>query len=97
MVLRHTEEMRRVGRGALMVGAAALGGVTVWYLTLFVLIRLQSGILFSSCPTSQPQLCNHGWQWVLPGAGIVGAVTGAIGALFLMRHQARSTPASVIR
>jgi hypothetical protein len=80
MFLRHTEEMRRVGPGALMVVGAVLGGVTAWYLTLFVLIRLQSGIPFSSCPTFRPQLCNHGWQWVLPSAGIVGAVAGAIGA-----------------
>ena len=80
-----------------MVVGAVLGGVTAWYLTLFVLIRLQSGILFSSCPTFRPQLCNHGWQWVLPSAGIVGAVAGAIGAFLLMRHQARSTPTSLIR
>ena len=49
----HTGHVRRVGRGVLVVGAAALGGISASVLTAYVFVFTgHAGVFLQSCASS---------------------------------------------
>ena len=73
---------------------AALCGIVAMVLTVVVTFLLNTPALLSTCSFSRPggsQVCTPmTWEWLVLGAGVVGAVAGGITTSLVFRHQARS-------
>jgi hypothetical protein len=69
-----------------------LGGITAMWITLWIIaLSGHMYILEGSCTISRHPLCTppNPWDWVLPFAGVVGALASSIGTSMLLRHRAR--------
>jgi hypothetical protein len=81
--------------GVIVVGVAVIGAFVAMAITLFVIITLLGHfwILGQACSVSPSgrQVCSprSPWIWAIPGAGVLGAAAGAIGASLISRNRVR--------
>ncbi|MGH7869466.1 MAG: hypothetical protein ACREP9_18000 [Candidatus Dormibacteraceae bacterium] len=89
------EQIGRVGRGVLVVGAALIGGFAAMMVTFLVIFVSGNtlAVLSQACSVSRPgrQVCPpNPWVWVFRCAVIVGAAAGIIWVSMFVRYRTRS-------
>jgi hypothetical protein len=86
-----------MGRHVLVIAVAVLGGITAAVLMLYIIgLTGHAHVLLGFCAASRPQVCSRPnlWEWLIPCAGVVGAIVAGAGTSMELRHWSRSLDSS---
>jgi hypothetical protein len=95
----HTGWVRRIGRGALVIGLAIFAGLVTSMLTTYILLRVDSSTVLSGCSFISPPAHSCSSPVNLWGVGlqiatgILGAAT--VGILLIQRRRNHQAPISI--